>query len=579
MISHRRTHPLRSAFVNVILLGLFLVPRLGVAQNSADWIIDLDTSGAGPGAPLSRALLGHYDLSGELFAYDQEPGLVSRMTAVGFSDWRVGTGRWEASTQLLPALTNGTPCPIPIPESAAPAGADDLALIAARDWFTDDGSAVSLADTLDDSRYDLDYFRSVLDAVGAFGATPFVSIDNMPRALAVHRLANRTDCQWTFENQVSNVRPANSAIFASAVTGLVERIIEGSGNTPGRIVTHWEVWNEPEFHQFWDPAFEDLAGPLDRYFEMSINSLVALDNYRSTSSHPNADLLRFGLGSFGTSGVAAGTLAAFDTAPLPMGFVPLDFISFHGYSDDPLDIVTAIDTVAAAAANTANYTDIELVLAEWGPDLTTSSGDPVYAASMAPALHIATVIALGSAVGLDRAHRAIFWDFYPNSIRLGLLDHDMNVRPAYRAYQLLARMLSDDPTRLSPTGLSDGRLDAGLGAVLATRSMTGTTRVLLVNRNLVDRSAEVRLYGSPAIPTRILRYEDPTAAIVEEPGTVSSLVVPAQSLLLLEFDAIPVPTHASQGSFDLLATVVLALLVLGSIQLLPRLSRRSSVRD
>lgn len=568
MNSIRRTHSLRSTLVFSLLFGFCVVPESAIAQTTADWVIDLDTTGTGAGAPLSPALLGHYDLSGELFAYDQEPGLVAMMTAVSFSDWRVGTGRWEASTQLLSTLTNGTTCPVPLAKSAAPDGADDLTLIAARDWFTDDGGAVSLADTLDDSRYDLDYFRSVLDVVDAFGATPFVSIDNMPRALAVNRTPERTDCQWTFENRVSNVRPADPAIFASAVSGFVERIVEGSGSAPARAVTHWEIWNEPEFHQFWDPAFEDLAGALDRYFEMSINALVSLDSYRSASSHPNAAALRFGLGSFGTAGVAAGTLTAFDTAPLPMGFVPLDFISVHGYSDDPLDVVAVIETVSAAAASTANYTDIELVLAEWGPDLATSSGDPVYAASMAPALHIATVIALGSAAGLDRAQRAIFWDFYPNSIRLGLLDHAKNPRPAYRAYELLSRMLTDDAVRLSPTGLADGRLDAGVGAVLASLSTTGTTRVLLVNRNVVDRSAEVLLYGSPATPTRILRYDDPTAPILEESGTVSSVVVPAGSLLLLEFDPIPLPSHDSRG---LLALVVLSLL-LGSL-LYPRTRR------
>ena len=131
------------------------------------------------GEPLPRALLGHYDLSGELFTYDQVAGLPAAMAQAGFvgSDWRVGLGRWEAATRLLPALTDGTRCPIPTPASAAPAGATGLDLIASRDWFNDDGNPVTLADTARDARYSLDYARAVVDVAIAFGATPFLSVD------------------------------------------------------------------------------------------------------------------------------------------------------------------------------------------------------------------------------------------------------------------------------------------------------------------------------------------------------------------------------------------------------------------
>ena len=259
-----------------LLIALFCASAPARSARAADWEIELDSSA--PREVLPTALLGHYDLSGDLLDYAQEPGLVPAMQAVGFSDWRVGVGRWEASTWLLPTLTDGTPCPIPIPEAAAPAGSSDLTLIAARDWFSDDGNAVTLGDTQDDARYQLDYLRDVLDRVDAFGATPFVSIDSMPRALAVEKTPERNDCLWTFQNRVSNVRPADPAVFAAAAVGVVERIVEGDGVAPARPISHWEVWNEPEFPQFWDPAFEDLAGPLDRYFEMAIQTLLAQDS-------------------------------------------------------------------------------------------------------------------------------------------------------------------------------------------------------------------------------------------------------------------------------------------------------------
>lgn len=528
----------------LVVLAVGATPEPAAAGPGVDWVIEVDL--ADPGEPLPTSLLGHYDLSGELFSYEQEPGLVPAMEAVGFSDWRVGVGRWEASTWLLPTLSDGlTMCPIFLPEAAAPPGATDLDLIAARDWFTDDGQTVDPADTLDDSRYDLAYLRSVLDVVDAFGATPFVSIDSMPRALAVNDTPLRTDCEWSFQNQVSNVRPEDPAVFGAAAAGLVERIIEGRGSAPARPVRHWEVWNEPEFPQFWDPSFETPPGSLNSFFDMSIHTLVALDAYRASSTHPNAADLRFGLGSFGTAAVAAATLTSFDVAPLPGGFVPLDFISFHGYSNDPLDVVAAIESVAASAESTTHYKDVELVLAEWGPNLLSSAGDPVYAASIQPALHIATVLALGASAGLDRAHRAIFWDFYPSSVRLGLLDHDMNPRPAYRAYELLSRMIFAGARRIAPLGIADGRLDGGAGAALVSHGAAGTTRVLLVNRNATGRNAQVLLGGAPATPSRVLRYDDPTAPIALTLGTGAEIVVPAESLVLVEFapavPALPAP--------------------------------------
>src|SRR2546429_9201259 len=53
-----------------------------------EWEIRVDP--AQPGLPISRALLGQYDLSGALLHYDQVPGLATALAPSGFSEWRVG---------------------------------------------------------------------------------------------------------------------------------------------------------------------------------------------------------------------------------------------------------------------------------------------------------------------------------------------------------------------------------------------------------------------------------------------------------------------------------------------------------
>ena len=141
-------------------------------------------------------------------------------------------------------------------------------------------------------------------------------------------------------------------------------------------VQYWEVWNEPEIATFWEPTL--VADP-DSFFDMAIATLVELDGYRNTTADANGQAIRIGLGSFVFADTAVATIQSFDPVNIPM-----DFISFHGYNDDPLVLVDAIGRVATARDNSTNYRDIELVFAEWGPDLATRAGDQQYAETMDP---------------------------------------------------------------------------------------------------------------------------------------------------------------------------------------------------
>lgn len=464
---------------------------------------------------MSRALLGHYDLSGALFDYPSVAGLAATASAAGIAgaDWRVGLGRWEAATRLLPSLTSGTPCPIPTPSAAASAGASDLDLIASRDWFSDDGEPVTLADTADGSRYALGYARSALDAALAFGARPFLSVDAMPRALAVNRTPLRDDCLWTFRNRVSNVRPADASVFAAALVGAVERLRLGSGGEPGRAFTHVELWNEPELPFFWDRSFEDGSGELDRFFEMALTALVALDAWRSASPAPEVKALRFGLAGFASASTAAQVIAALDATPLPGGeHAPLDFVSLHAYHDDPLAIAAAVDAVRSARDASAHYAAVELVLSEWGPDLDAHASDPAYAASIAPALHAASVVAEAASRGVLRAHRAILWDFYPNEIvTLGLASHDGAPKPLAHAYALLGRAIGAGDGWLHRAPQVDPPLPADVSA-LVTEDGAGRLRLLFVNRGDRKHRIRVEIDGARPLPSAVFVLDDPAAA-------------------------------------------------------------------
>ena len=505
---------------------------------AADWNIVVNT--ADVAAPLNQSLIGFYDLSGTLYDYENVPGLIAEMNEVGFAapggagaDWRIGVGRWENSTELFGMLSDTSVCPNVMPENQS-AFATDIELLASRDWFTyTDGSPVDSVDIVD-GRFALDYVRSVIDNAAAFGATPYLSIDLMPRALSINQTPNRLDCGVSFANSVSNNEPANPAVFAQAVAGMVERVVEGTGTGIGnerpRPVQYWEVWNEPELAIFWEPT---LAPNPDPFFNMAIATLTELDAYRSTTADANGQAIRIGLGSFVSADTAVATIQSFDSVDIPM-----DFISFHGYADDPLTLVDAIGRVATARENSTNYQDIELVFAEWGPDLATRAGDQQYAATMDPALHAATVVALGASLGLDRSHNAIFYDFFP-VIALGLIDNSGTPRPLYRAYELMAKLVTDSAERLTITGLPDGRLDAGMGAALVARdTQSGVVRVLLVNRNADARTVKITLDGVDSTPGQLSVFDasaDPADSLPTMQAPGATFTLPARSVTVAEF--------------------------------------------
>jgi hypothetical protein len=506
----------------------------GDATTAVEWPIALD--GTTASRPLSPALLGHYDLSGALYAYDQVTGLAAALAPAGFHDWRVGLGRWESSTQLLPTLTDGSSCATALTglptQAFAPAGTTDLGLIAARDWFVDDGNPVTTTDLQDDTRYALTYVRHALDVAAALGTAPYVGIDHMPLAFAANRSPSRTTaawpdaCHWTWVNAVSNGPPASTylgsdALFAQAVVGMVQRVVEGSDGEAPRAAAYWEIWNEPELAYAWPASDTNLT----TFFTMAVQALVALDQYRTQSASPATKGLHFGLASFAHASTAVTVIASLDAASTR---VPVDFFSFHSYSNDPLTIVADVQSVVNARAASKTYTGAELSLSEWGPDLSNTL-DPT---TMDLPLLVATVLARSATLGLDRSDHTLFWDYFAG-IPWGLVDNTVQPVPLDYAYVLLAATIGSGSTRLVVGGATDGALDAGNGAVLAARDGSGTTHVLLVNRGTAARTTGVTVNGVGAMPSRVRVFDSPAAGVTDAPPS-PVVSVPASSLVLVD---------------------------------------------
>jgi hypothetical protein len=305
---------------------------------------------------------------------------------------------------------------------------------------------------------------------------------------------------------------------------MVQRVVEGSGGEAARDAPYWEFWNEPELPYAWQPAYDDSKHT--KFFTSAIQVLVVLDQYRAQSSNANAKKLRFGFASFATANVASTVIGALDQG---QSKVPVDFFSFHSYSNDPLVIVGDVQKVASARDASTRYAGAELSLSEWGPDLANT----LDSSTMDMPLLVATVIARGASLGLDRAYHTLFWDYFA-IIPWGMLDHGVAPRPLFHAYELLAALVGGGADRLVVAGATDGSLAGGDGAALASRDFASSkTRVFVVNRSAAARTVRIDVGGAPATPARIRAFDDPHAAVHDvAPSTVFTLA--ARSMALVE---------------------------------------------
>ncbi len=354
----------------------------------------------------------------------------------------------------------------------------------------------------------------------------------MPRALARNRVFSRVGtlvgladpCMGSFSNSVSNSPPSDPDVFAAAARGLVQRVVEGSGDEPGREAKYWEVWNEFELGYAW-------TGTGDDYFGMALRVLLQLDAYRAASTASQVKGLHFGMGSFASAQVAASVIDSLDATPLSTGaFAPLDFLSFHAYDNDPLVILAQVQQVFAARERSRNYRNLELVLSEWGPNLNGS----LPSASMDTSLLVASVLARAPVLGVTRTHRSLFFDFVPGvELAYTPLHSDGTPKPLYRAYELLHALVDTGGARLPVTGASDGAFANGLGAVLVLKPAVGGVRAIIVNRDSSPHHSRLDLAGRATLPSRVRVFDDPSQAPRDVAPTVE-LLRPARSLVLVE---------------------------------------------
>ncbi len=339
-------------------------------------------------------------------------------------------------------------------------------------------------------RYDFSRLDPYMDALAATGAAIVAAICIKPPVL----YPTIDETIW---------RPADAGQWHRLIKALVRRY---SVERP--LVTHWEIGNEVDIGEHGGCPYK--IRDVDDYVEYYRMTVAAV-----REAWPEAT-------------VGGPAMASIDNPPMD-GFVrrcrdeglPLDFISYHLYSDDPAEHARRVRQARGLLAEFPEPRP-EIFVTEFSPMFErTSTADQAMAPRRAACVAAAVVEMLGAA--LDGSFHYHLWDqtcyaedfrtFYSagnlaalmmrhwNEIphRFGLFGVSGDVRPAYFVYWMLGRLGGE---RLDAAGE-----EAGV-RVLAARGADRWS-ALLINygpAEACDRVVSVHWDDLPAGPKTLVTY-------------------------------------------------------------------------
>lgn len=230
--------------------------------------------------------------------------------------------------------------------------------------------------------------------------------------------------------------PGDALRWARICEHIIMHYNEGWANGFHMGIQYWEIWNEPESEAMWQGTGEQFydfyavsAGYLKRRFpELKIGGFGSIGFYEYTRidqpcfcDEPYNSLIDYMRGFFRKAKEAA---------------APVDFFSFHLYSNDPEEFRIHARAARETAAQ-CGFPDAELILDEWNMEGISNVGSHIGAA------HVAAVL---TALQDSPVAIANYYEASPLMGWCGLFEragYRVNPRPAYYsmlAYQKLYRL-------------------------------------------------------------------------------------------------------------------------------------------
>jgi hypothetical protein len=327
-----------------------------------------------------------------------------------------------------------------------------------------------------------------------------------------------------------NSPPADPQKWARVCVNIVRHYNEGWANGFRHNIQYWEIWNEPDATNFWSGTFEQYVD----FYATVATALKQHDPKLKVGGPAISGDLKF-LERF---------LAICQERKLP-----LDFCSWHCYTERPIAVVTRAREVQRLL-DKYGFFETENQVNEWSPcprPFRDMRRDPFIAreffertGSSEGGAFNASVLCFLQDTSVNLAA------FYSgDTLRWGFIDRSGAPKTSYFAFLAFRRML-DTPRRVAAKG-SD--LESGFAVLAGLSEDNARAQILISNHRLDCKEYEIRVRGLPwqgdtlgkryvvDQHTDINRYDLSAAATTQFPaGDSLRISIPAtdKSVCLLE---------------------------------------------
>lgn len=205
----------------------------------------------------------------------------------------------------------------------------------------------SEADVNDPQNYDFSLTDYYLQSIFALGAE------------VTFRLGY--SAEWTYHPPLHNVPPRDFAKWAAICAHILQHYNQGWANGHHYNIKYWEIWNETDIPNFWSGTPEQYY----KLYELTAQSLKNLDPSIKVGGPTLASRLEF-LDGF--------------LKYCADHKVPLDFVSWHIYAQQPNEVVSKAAKVQELL-DKYGFSKVESVLDEWNyfpGDWRRQEVDPKY---------------------------------------------------------------------------------------------------------------------------------------------------------------------------------------------------------
>ena len=438
----------------------------------------------------------HYDLSYTHLNYKGDPAFTPLFQSLAPRSLRCSVGRWEVG-MTPPTNANSTDT--------------NLLRLVDREYYR---GGNNLTDADDPTKYDFTWLDAQLAAITGDGVLPFLCFDYMPFTLSSEQNPGNAnnlaaaDATLSFSNGIRTAPPASDNVYARVVRNVVRHVRGQFAGSTDFGITHIEVGNEPDL-------IDGGAQPLPFFWTGSRAQFISMYNAIAVDIAADAQisgLVQLGAGSFAFQTHEPTPFFAVDfLADVAANSTRLDFVSYHSYSDDPLDHFASCQRLTTVMSLLSLSKPV--VNAEWGRAL--DGLDPVYD-TIEHGLFRAKTMMLLQLHGVQFAHEALLRDVFPGSGILGILFAGPTApKPAADVYRALAKF--------NPA-LQALPVTASAGQFVMAASSAGNDRVVIawtadapgaLEETRFDLTVDNLPWGAAAFTVRRYMVSDATNAAGE----------------------------------------------------------------